>query len=116
MGFDSSMLGLSADAGQQLMPQGLGQQTGASFQTLVQGWPNEGPVAAKIRQMEGAPGNARNDILDKEGPPPGFPEEQRLVAILGTHMQVASATAEVESLVAGTGSGGGAQMGQSAMG
>ena len=38
-------------------------------------------------------------ILDKEGPPPGFAEEQRLVAILGSEAQVALGSREVERLV-----------------
>jgi len=38
-------------------------------------------------------------ILDKEGPPPGFPDDQRLVSLMGFEPQVVQAEAEVTALL-----------------
>ena len=35
-------------------------------------------------------------VLDKEGPPPGYGVDQRLIVLMGNDMQVTSAMAEVE--------------------
>jgi len=44
-------------------------------------------------------------ILDKEGPAPGFPEDQRLVVLIGRELQVSCADAEIQMLLTGTPSG-----------
>lgn len=38
-------------------------------------------------------------ILDKEGPPPGFADDQRLIVLMGYEAQVVHANAEVEALL-----------------
>ena len=40
-------------------------------------------------------------ILDKEGPPPGFPFDQRLVVLMGQDAQVSAAVSQVENLLSG---------------
>mmetsp|Transcript_65041 Transcript_65041/g.178468 ORF Transcript_65041/g.178468 Transcript_65041/m.178468 type:complete len:164 (+) Transcript_65041:858-1349(+) len=41
-------------------------------------------------------------VLDREGPPPGAPEDERIVVCLGTEAQVGHATYEIDQLLNGS--------------
>jgi len=55
-------------------------------------------------------------VLDKEGPAPGFPEDQRIVVLIGSQAQVAHADLEIAQLLQGAPPNAGAAVGQSQVG
>ena len=60
-----------------------------------------GTAGSMYKELQSKTG-AQIFILDKEGPPPGQPEDMRLVVILGSEAQVSYASHEVTSLIDAT--------------
>ena len=54
-----------------------------------------GTIFKELTQKHGA----NLFVLDKEGPPPGYPDEQRLVVLIGSSHQVAAADTEIAYLL-----------------